>query len=117
MQCCIKDCIGHFLIWEDPGLFAAADAFPHAECFGRFNTPELMITYNTAQEPDIRGPDAVVVVQIQTGQCTDKDAVNGVLGDSTRELRVQGVDAFEDQDVIRTKLQRDSLLFPVLGLE
>ena len=73
---CIENGVGFFLKRENPGVFTAPHTGPHAQCFFRRYTAELLVTDNAPEQADIGGPDPVVVVQIQTGERRHKDTVD-----------------------------------------
>ena len=68
MERCIENGVGFFLKRENPGVFTAPHTGPHAQCFFRRYTAELLVTDKAPEQADIGGPDPVVVVQIQTGE-------------------------------------------------
>jgi hypothetical protein len=53
------------LIGEYPLLFAPAHALPHGKRLLHARAAHFMIAHHAPQQPDIRGADAVVVVEVE----------------------------------------------------
>ena len=80
MERCIENGIRVFLERKNPGFLSAADTGPHRQRFFMRNVAELLIPYNPPQKTDIGCPDAVVIVQIQTGEIGHKNPVDFLVG-------------------------------------
>ena len=98
MQGGVEHAVRVFLVLEDVFFLAAAHAGPHAEGFFRRVAAELLIADDAPQEADVRGADAVMVIQVQAGEGAGEDPVDLVGREHFDDLRVEAVDALEDDD-------------------
>ena len=65
-----------FLIGENPPPLSPLNAVPHGQGVLNGSAPGLIVPDDPAQEPQIAGGDAVVIVQIQGKQWADIEAEN-----------------------------------------
>ena len=117
VQGSVEHAVRVFLIGKDVLFLTAADAGPDFErLFGRIGA-ELLITHDAAQQADVRGPDAVVVIQVQAGEGTDEYLVDFIGGQHFADLGIQAVDAFQDDDLTGNQRGRRSEVILFAGFE
>ena len=97
--------IGVLLIGIDPLLFGAADVRPLVDGLAGGEGAVVVVADDAAQQPVVAGRHPVVVVERDAGEGRDEDLERILRRDLRDQLRVEGVDAFDQQHLAFRQLQ------------
>ena len=113
----VEDGICIFLIWEDVAVFPAAHALPPHYGVFRNDAAHPVVAYHAAEHPVVRCGNVVVLVYGQGGEC--RGIYTEYLGavHSRYHGRVEGVDAFHDEDVLFMELHHVAVEISLSFLE
>ena len=114
----VEDHIRFLLIREDPSALPALHRIPHGQCVLHRRTTGLIIPHRSAQQPQITGGDAVVIVQIQGQQgadiqLEDQTGLHMLRG----QHRVQCVESLDDDNAVLLQPNASAVPLPLAGLE
>ena len=109
--------VGVFLVGEYPLVFARAHAGPARDGLLCRVAAVVVVADDAAQQAVVGGGNPVVVVQRDGGQCRDVNLVLAFGGNLRGQFRVQGVDAFQDEDGVVVDAQLVAFEFLFAGVE
>lgn len=107
----VKHRVGIFLIGEDPSLLTSSYGWPAADSVGSRRSPVFMVADYASEESVVGGGYPVVVVDRDGGEgrYVDLELHAGV--DTGRELRIETMDAFDEQDRVGIELDAVATVF------
>lgn len=113
----VEEVGGVLVVREDVALLADADGGPHAEGLPDGAPAVVVVADAAADEAEVGRREAVVHVDVDRRERADVERGADVLPDVLEELRVEPVDALEDEEVVRGEgeaLRRVVLALPAL---
>ena len=101
----IEHHVGVFLVRIDPLLLSAAHVRPLVDGLPGRESPAVEIADDPSQQPVVAGRHPVVVVERDARERGDENLEGTLLRDLRNQLRIERVDAFDQQHAARFHLQ------------